>query len=67
MNALKGEILEIFIEDGSTLAKVLVDGTTLRVPLLLLMNARVGDEVYIDSGIAVSRAADKQPASRSES
>ncbi len=51
---MKGEITEIYIRDGSTLAKVRVDGSYLHVPLLLLMNARVGDHVVIDAGIAIS-------------
>ncbi len=64
MNQLRGEILEIFIEEGSTIAMVRVDGTMLRVPLLLLMNARVGDEIVIDAGIAVARAAERGPISK---
>jgi hydrogenase maturation factor len=52
---MKGEIVEIFIRDGSTVAKVRVDGSYLHVPLLLLMNVRVGDHVVIDAGIAISK------------
>ncbi len=51
---MKGEIVEILVKDGSTVAKVLVDGSYLQVPLLLLMNAKVGDFVIIDAGIAIS-------------
>jgi len=52
---MNGEIVEIYIRDGSTLAKVRVDGSYFHVPLLLLMNARVGDHVIIDAGIALNR------------
>ena len=52
---LKGEITEIFVEEGSTRAKVLVDGSYLNVPIFLLMNARVGDQIIIDDGIALSK------------
>ncbi len=52
---MKGEIVEILVKDGSTVAKVLVDGSYLQVPLLLLMNAKVGDFVIIDAGIAISK------------
>jgi len=52
---LKGEITEIFVLDGSTRAKVLVDGTYLTVPIFLLMNAAVGDQIVIDGGIALSK------------
>lgn len=54
MNPMTGEIVEIFIKEGSTTAKVRVDGSMMNVPLLLLMNARVGDHILIDSGIALS-------------
>jgi len=52
---LKGEITEIFVQDGSTRAKVRVDGSYLNVPIFLLMNAVVGDQIVIDGGIAVSK------------
>lgn len=56
MDPLKGELIEIYIHDGSTAGKIRVDGSTLHVPLLLLMNARVGDEVLVDAGVAISVA-----------
>jgi hydrogenase maturation factor len=55
MHPVTGEIVEIYLKDGSTTAKVRVDGSYITVPLLLLMNARVGDHVLIDAGIALSR------------
>ena len=55
MHPTTGEIVEIYVNDGSTTAKVLVDGALVTVPLLLLMNARVGDHILIDAGIALSR------------
>jgi len=62
---MKGQIIEIYVKDGSTLAKVLVDGSYFHVPLLLLMNVCVGDHVVIDAGIALSKierkAKDKHP------
>ena len=36
-------------------AKVSIGGTYIRVPLTLLMEARVGDEILIESGIAISK------------
>jgi len=54
MHPLTGEIVEIYLENGSTTAKVRVDGSYITVPLLLLMNARVGDHLRIDAGIALS-------------
>ncbi len=55
MKGLTGEILEIFVKEGSTIARVRVDGSIMLVPLLLLMNAQVGDQVIIDAGIALTR------------
>ncbi len=59
MNPMKGEITEIYIKEGSTMGKVLIDGSYFHVPLLLLLNAKVGDQVLIDAGIAVSKVSDK--------
>ncbi len=59
MNQMKGKLTEIYIKDGSTTGKVLVDGSYFHVPLLLLLNAKVGDEIIIDAGIALSRVSEK--------
>ena len=55
MSTTSGELVEIFIEEGTTVGRVLASGTLLRVPLFLLTEARIGDRVLIDSGIAVSK------------
>ena len=52
---LKGKITEIFVLDGSTCARVLVDGSYITVPIFLLMNARVGDQIIVDAGIAITK------------
>lgn len=52
---LTGEIREIFVLDGSTCARVLVDGSYITVPIFLLMNARVDDQIVVDAGIAITR------------
>ncbi len=49
-----GEITEIYIKDGSTYARVRVDGSYLHVPLYLLIHAQVGDHIVINAGIAVA-------------
>ncbi len=51
---MSGEIVEIYVREGSTMAKVLVDGSYFHVPLFLLLTARVGDHVIVDAGIAVA-------------
>ena len=55
MSLVSGAILEIYVEDGITMAKVNVKGAFFRVPVLLLSQASVGDVVLIDSGVAISR------------
>jgi hydrogenase maturation factor len=55
MNIVSGEIVEIYIHEGTTMAAVSVGGAVMRVPILLLSDAKVGDVVLIESGIALSR------------
>jgi hydrogenase maturation factor len=54
MNLVTGRIVEIYIEGGATKAKVNVGGALFKVMMTLLMDARVGDNVLVDSGIALS-------------
>jgi hydrogenase maturation factor len=54
MNPVSGRIVEIYIEGGTTKAKVSVGGAHVRVMMTFLMDARVGDEVLIESGLALS-------------
>jgi hydrogenase maturation factor len=54
VNLVTGRIVEIYVEDGVTKAKASVSGAFIRVALTLLMNARVGDEILIESGVAIS-------------
>jgi hydrogenase maturation factor len=60
MNILSGEITEIYIEDGITNGKVRVGTLFVRVPLLFLPQAKVGDTILIESGVAISRVEDEQ-------
>jgi len=55
MNAVTGKIVDIYVKEGSTTARVQIDDSFTEVPLLLLMNARIGDQILIDAGIAISR------------
>ncbi|MBI3005534.1 MAG: HypC/HybG/HupF family hydrogenase formation chaperone [Ignavibacteriales bacterium] len=54
MNLQSAKIMEIYIEDGTTLARVCFDGEIVSVPILFLAKAKVGDVVLIESGVAVS-------------
>jgi hydrogenase maturation factor len=54
MNLLTGTIREIFIKGGNPMARVSVRGAIMQVPLLFVAEARVGDEILISSGVAIS-------------
>jgi hydrogenase maturation factor len=55
MKPKSGRITEIFLEDGIPRATVRIGEVSLPVMLTLMMDVRVGDEILIDSGIALSR------------
>jgi hydrogenase maturation factor len=54
MNIVSGEIREIYVKDGTTMARVNVKGAVVHVPVIFLPDARVGDNVLIESGVAIS-------------
>lgn len=62
MNLLNGEIIEIYVQDFTTCAKVRVGNAFMRVPLMVLPDARVGDVVLISSGVAISKVVGETPA-----
>ncbi len=49
-----GEIVEILVKEGKPMGRILIDDEIVEVPLLLLLDARVGDHVDVDAGIAIS-------------
>lgn len=55
MNLLTGVVEEIYMQEGITMGRVSIKGATLRVPLMFLPDAVVGDTVLIESGVAISR------------
>lgn len=55
MTLLTGIIQEIYVKDGTTIARVSIKGAQVHVPLYFLPEAGVGDEVLIESGVAISR------------
>ncbi len=55
MKTRSGIITEIFLEDGVPRATVRAGDLSLPVALTLMMDVRVGDQVFIDSGIALSK------------
>jgi hydrogenase maturation factor len=55
MNLVKGEIDEIYVDSGTTMAKVRVHGAYLRVPVTFLIDAKVGDTILIESGVAIAK------------
>jgi len=60
MGVMSGKIDEIYVEDGKPKASVRIGNATVRVDLLLLIDAKVNDRVLFDSGLALSRIDDQQ-------
>jgi hydrogenase maturation factor len=65
MGVMKGKIDEIYLEDGKPKASVRIGNATVRVDLLLLMDAKVHDHVLFDSGMALSKVDDRDVALKS--
>jgi hydrogenase maturation factor len=59
MNLISGRIEEIFVHEGITIGKISVRGAFMKVPLIFLTEARVGDTIVIESGVAISKTEDK--------
>jgi hypothetical protein len=56
MSLIQGTIREVYMEDGIAKATVFASGTIMRVPLTLMMEAKVGDEILVDAGVAIGHA-----------
>jgi hydrogenase maturation factor len=54
MNIITGQLIEIFVADGTTMGNVSVGRARIKVPLTFLMSAKVGDTVVVESGVAIS-------------
>ena len=59
MNLLSGEIAHIYVENGMTMAQIKVRGAFYCVPLTLISEAKVGDKVLIESGVAIAKIENK--------
>ncbi len=60
MTLLIGKLADIHSEEGMKIGRVHVKGAVEEVQLLLTPEARVGDDVLIDSGVAVAIVDDVQ-------
>ena len=54
MNPITGKLVEIYIEDGTTMGRVEIQGVYQRILLTLVLDARVGDRVLVESGMGLS-------------
>jgi hydrogenase maturation factor len=63
MNIVTGRIEEIYVHEGMTMGKVNVRGAYLKVPLTFLPDAKVGDSIIIESGVAINMAVTSDPRS----
>lgn len=55
MNLVAGEIVQVYIEDETTMAKIRVRGAFIRVPLTLISGVKVGDSILVESGVAIAK------------
>ena len=55
MQLLSGKIAAIYMENGVTKANVSIGEAYLRVPLTLLMDVQVGDQILVSSGVAIAK------------
>ena len=53
MGLVTGEIVEIYLDTWTKMAKLRVNGVFIHVPLLLLPDAKVGDQVLVEGGVAI--------------
>ncbi len=54
MNLHTGQLEEIYIENGTAMGRVNVNGAFMRVPLFFLLDAKVGDTILIEAGVGIS-------------
>jgi hydrogenase maturation factor len=54
VKSVTGEIVEIYMDTKTMMAKVHIKGGYIRVPLYLLPKARIGDYILIEKGVAVA-------------
>jgi hydrogenase maturation factor len=61
MNLISGRIEEIYVREGVTMGKINVRGAFVKVPLIFLTEAQIGDTIVIESGVAISRTEEESP------
>lgn len=55
MNLIYADIIKIYFENNQRMAKVKANGVLKNVPLLLLPDAKEGDEILLCDGVPVSK------------
>lgn len=64
MRLVTGEIVEIHPDAQKPMARVRIAGAFVRVSIMFLPEAKVGDYILIDSGIAVAKVKPQAEESR---
>ncbi|HTY37491.1 MAG TPA: HypC/HybG/HupF family hydrogenase formation chaperone [Bacteroidota bacterium] len=55
MNLVSGIIEEIYVREGMAMGRINVRGALMNVSLTFLMDARIGDTILVESGVAISK------------
>ena len=55
MNLVSGIIEEIYVREGMAMGRINVRGAMMNVSLTFLMDARIGDTILVESGVAISK------------
>ncbi len=54
MRLFTGEIVEIYTDTRTQMAKVSIGGASIRVPLTFVPDAKMGDRVLVSGGVAIA-------------
>ncbi len=60
MTLVTGEIVEIYVDSWTSVAKARIGGAYMRVPLHFVPEARVGNHILIEGGVAIGVVGDGQ-------
>jgi hydrogenase maturation factor len=66
MNLITGEVVDIYVDGWKTMGRVRISGALMHVPMMFLPDAKVGDRILIDSGVAIAKVESRQSEEQKE-